>query len=104
MNSQLNKKKIWFVINPISGIGKQKTVEKIPEKKSYIPLTQKKQENPKDMGWLFEDRSMYEKENSTVKRTKGASAGKDIKELYGDDFGKLSAGQQEYILDNIKNE
>ncbi len=29
MNSQLNKKKIWFVINPISGIGKQKTVEKI---------------------------------------------------------------------------
>lgn len=37
MNSALNKQKIWFIINPISGIGKQKIVEKLIA--TYIDLS-----------------------------------------------------------------
>jgi protein TonB len=35
-----------------------------------------------------------------LKRYNGSSINQDIKELYGDEFGKLSPGQQKYIIDN----
>lgn len=88
-------------------------VEPLPPQKPYIPLfTNKKDENltkkiektePKDplYAMLSQDKSVNEKDNAqTNKQQSGASAGKNIKELYGDEFGKLTPGQQKYIIDN----
>jgi len=36
------------------------------------------------------------------KSSSGSSINQNIKELYGDEFGKLSQGQQQYIIDNQK--
>ena len=84
----------------------------LPSKKPYIPLLAAKKENnttkeikkePKKqnkLAWLYED--VAEKETKTEKKaTKNSSSiSQNIKELYGEEFGKLSPGQQQYILDN----
>jgi len=87
-------------------------VEPLPPVKPYIPLLSKKpdvnltkkpkkQEKAKDaMAWLYEDKSAQEKTKEQSKLASGASAGKNIKELYGEEFGKLTPGQQKYIIDN----
>jgi len=92
-------------------------VKPLPPKKPYITLAPKKDLNvtkklpkekpkkeiqkPKDpMAWMYEDKTSKE---DTVKKKKTyneSSINQNIKELYGDEFGKLSAGQQKYILDN----
>ena len=87
-------------------------VEPLPPKKPYIPLLAEKKEHnitkpnkkePKKkekLAWLYED--VAKEESKTKKKTtqSGSSISQDIKELYGEEFGKLSAGQQQYILDN----
>jgi hypothetical protein len=87
-------------------------VEPLPPKKPYIPLLAEKKEHnitkpikkkPKDKGalaWLYED--VADKESKTEKKSNKtrSSISQDIKELYGEEFGKLSPGQQQYILDN----
>lgn len=83
-------------------------VEPLPPQKPYIPLlSKKKDENttkeskPKNsMAWLYEDRSSQEKGQKSKKIAMGGNISQDIKELYGDEFGKLTPGQQKYILDN----
>ena len=81
----------------------QKT-QPLPPVEPYIPYVapdkpkEKKQEDS-EMSWLLEDKSS-EIEKIVSKSTRGARAGKDIRELYGDEFGSLSVGQQQYIVDN----
>jgi outer membrane biosynthesis protein TonB len=87
-------------------------IEPLPPVKPYIPLLAKKPDvnltkkpkketKPKDeMAWLYEDKSALEKKKQQSKLASGASAGKNIKELYGEEFGKLTPGQQKYIIDN----
>ncbi|MEN8303423.1 MAG: energy transducer TonB [Campylobacterota bacterium] len=87
-------------------------VEPLPPTKPYIPLLAKKPDinltkkpkekaKPKDdMAWLYEDKSAQEETKEQSKLASGASAGKNIKELYGEEFGKLTPGQQKYIIDN----
>ena len=83
-------------------------IEPLPAKKIYIPLvTAKKQEenttkenlNPL-YALLSQDKSMQEQETKTTQSNESNNINQNIKELYGDEFGKLSVGQQEYILDN----
>ncbi len=89
----------------------------LPPEKTYIPLPEiKPQESkpiipiqkkeplkpePKDpMAWLYEDKSEEEIKEKVVKNSNASSINQNIKELYGEEFGKLSTAQQEYILDN----
>lgn len=87
-------------------------VEPLPPQKPYIPLlaknkdlnTSKKLEEdtkPKDaMAWMYEDKSQEEEKETKTKVASGGSISQNIKELYGEEFGKLTPGQQEYIIDN----
>ncbi len=92
----------------------QNKVEKLPPSKNtpFIPYEEKKtkeqnltkkeskkSENPL-YSLLSEDHSSEEQQQK--KKTPTASSGvmQNIKELYGEEFGKLSPGQQQYILDN----
>jgi len=80
------------------------------QNKPLIPIAAKQEQNttktppkPKDplYALLSQDHSAQE-ETQTKQRTKTLSKGvaQNIKELYGDEFGKLTPGQQQYILDN----
>jgi len=83
-------------------------VEPLPPQKPFIPLLEKKKDvnitkkvPEKDpMAWMFEDKSSHEKKVQKSKRTTGGNISQNIKELYGTEFGKLSLGQQQYIIDN----
>ena len=87
-------------------------VEPLPPTKPYIPLLSKKPDvnltkkpkektKPKDdMAWMYEDKSAQEEKKESKKVAAGGNISQNIKELYGDEFGKLTPGQQEYILDN----
>jgi outer membrane biosynthesis protein TonB len=79
-----------------------------PPKKPYIPLLEPKKKSPqhtkpkkKDpMAWLYEDKSQQQVKKQTQKASEGGNISQDIRELYGEEFGKLTPGQQKYILDN----
>ncbi|MBN2815922.1 MAG: TonB C-terminal domain-containing protein [Campylobacterales bacterium] len=87
-------------------------IEPLPPKKPYIPLLAKTEEknttkeskdksvNSDPMAWLSEDRSTEQNENKKNNANSGSNVSSDLKELYGEEFGKLSPGQQKYILDN----
>ena len=92
----------------------KKTVKKVkvkplPTKKFYVPLQKKTQQKeikkPKEkqnkLSWLYEDKSAQE-DKDTKKKTiqNNSNISQNIKKLYGDEFGKLTPGQQQYILDN----
>lgn len=87
-------------------------VELLPPRKPFIPLLAKKEDinvskeikkAPKKedpLAWLKEDRSDQEDQKQSTKSLAGNSVSSDVKELYGEEFGKLTPGQQKYILDN----
>lgn len=87
-------------------------IELLPPKKPFIPLLAKKEElnitkqskeTPKEtnpMAWLSEDKSAQESKEEKPTTLAGSNVSSNIKELYGDEFGKLTPGQQKYILDN----
>lgn len=77
-----------------------KPVEKIEVKPKKEKPIEKKKEETSPMDWLLEDKSDEIQEESNKNRSLGTSTGRNIKELYGDKFGELSPGQQEYILSN----
>lgn len=87
---------------------KQPKIEPLPPIKPYIPLTpsplppKKEQESKKESyDWLYEDRSEEQKESKDTKKESGSNIGNsNLKELYGDEFGKLTPGQQKYLIDN----
>lgn len=84
-------------------------VAPLPPTKPYIPLLPKvekptpkaepiKESDP--MAWLSEDKTKSEVQEKKSPVSSGSNISNNIKELYGDTFGKLSAGQQKYILNN----
>ncbi len=87
-----------------------KTVEpkKNLPKKPYMALpdlikskkTEKKEPLDPLYAMLSQDKSNQEQVEQKTKSNSGSSVSQDVKELYGDEFGKLSPGQQKYILDN----
>ena len=107
----------------------QPKVEPLPPKKPYIPLKPKpsqpkkpyislkpkqdinatkietvKKEIKKPIDPLYamlsEDKSSNEVNQQMNTIPSGASASKDMTKLYGNDWGKLTPGEQKYILDN----
>ncbi|MDQ7045607.1 MAG: hypothetical protein Q9M32_06830 [Sulfurimonas sp.] len=74
--------------------------------KPFIPLIKEKakeipkQKKTSEMDWLTEDKSAQIRPQDEIRKSRGMSSGRNIQELYGNDFGKLSAGQQKYIIDN----
>ena len=93
---------------------KIKKTAPLPPKKPFIPLIKPKEEKVKEepikedvkkeenplYAMLSQDKSSEEEPDERTKKSNVASAGKNIQKLYGDEFGKLSIGQQKYILDN----
>ncbi len=83
-------------------------VEPLPPQKPFIPLVEKKTKDvnktkPKKvdpMAWMFEDKSKQEKKVMKKSSASASSINNNIKELYGEEFGKLTPGQQKYIIDN----
>ncbi|WP_304543651.1 hypothetical protein [Sulfurimonas microaerophilic] len=84
-------------------------IELLPPKKPYIPLLAKQEDRnqtketqkPKEsMAWLYEDKSKEESKQKKKSYANGGNISQNIKELYGEEFGKLTPGQQQYILDN----
>lgn len=82
--------------------------EPLPPTKPYIPLerpapAEKKEKKSEEssLDWLYEDKSAEEAKEKTAKQEVGSNIGNtDLRELYGDEFGKLTAGQQKYLIDN----
>jgi len=66
--------------------------------KKFIPM--KKEPEKKPMAWLYEDKSAEEPEKKKKTTTNNSNISQNIKKLYGEEFGKLTPGQQKYILDN----
>ncbi len=82
-------------------------IEPIPPSKPYIPIVppppkeEKEQKTKESYSWLYEDKSKEEKDEKKAKQSSGSSIGSsNLKELYGDMFGKLTPGQQKYLIDN----
>ena len=65
-------------------------------------LTKKKSEKSTNplYALLSEDHSDEEQQQKKKTATSSSGVMQNIKELYGEEFGKLSPGQQQYILDN----
>jgi outer membrane biosynthesis protein TonB len=49
---------------------------------------------------MYEDKSSQEAQKKHKQYSQGGNLSQNIKELYGEEFGKLTPGQQQYILDN----
>ncbi len=79
------------------------------QQKPYIALkdnnvtkkepVKKEKENPL-YAMLSEDKSSEETQKKETKVYSKSSINQNIKELYGDEFGQLTPGQQKYIMDN----
>jgi len=93
----------------------QPKVEPIPPRKPYIPTPppakkyiptappppKEDKEEKEAYSWLYEDKSAEEAKEKEAKQSLGSSIGSSsLKELYGDEFGKLTPGQQKYLIDN----
>ncbi|MEK6658941.1 MAG: energy transducer TonB [Campylobacterota bacterium] len=81
-------------------------IEPLPPTEPYIklpPKKEKKEENNKSnpLAWMEEDKSEQDVKKEDSKKISGSSIGNsDLRELYGDEFGKLTPGQQKYLIDN----
>jgi periplasmic protein TonB len=75
-----------------------KKVELFPSKDELIQQEQLDNKDP--LAWMYEDRSTKEEQTKTKTTSTSSSINQNIKELYGEEFGKLTQGQQKYILDN----
>lgn len=69
-------------------------------KKEYVTLHKKEEKKDDPFAWMKKDMSSQEVKEDDDKTKNGSSINQNIKELYGDEFGKLTPGQQKYILDN----
>ncbi len=100
----LNKPKI----SPKQKMQQRTKIEPLPSPKPFIPLVEKKTKDinktePKKadpMAWMYEDKSKQEKKATRKSSVAASSINNNIKELYGEEFGKLTPGQQQYIIDN----
>jgi outer membrane biosynthesis protein TonB len=88
----------------------QPKVEPLPPEKPYIPLAEEKVEKPKPkkepkkeeslFDILSQDKSAQEAVKEETQTASGSNISQNIKELYGDEFGKMTPGQQQYLIDN----
>ncbi len=84
----------------------QPKVEPLPPEEPYIPLLtqpkeEKKQKKKDPLDWMHQDNSAQEEKKEHYKKEqRGASVGKNLKKLYGSEWGKLTPGQQKYMLNN----
>lgn len=90
---------------PKSAVEEKPKIKELPAKKKHIVLKPKApkpkpKKEPDPFDWLKEDKSDEEVKQEEKKVNSGSKITNDIKELYGDEFGKLTPGQQKYILDN----
>lgn len=72
-------------------------IKPLPPKNKHIKL-QKTEDKLYEL--LSQDKSAEQKVKKKKKSSYENSVNQNIKELYGEEFGNLSVGQQEYILDN----
>jgi len=86
-------------------------IEPLPPTKPYIPLIKKEEpkkvkKEPKikkdPMAWMYEDKSAQEDKTKKVEKSEFGVGGttKQMKKLYGNEWGKLTEGQKRYMLDN----
>ncbi|MDO9266131.1 MAG: TonB family protein [Sulfurimonas sp.] len=77
-------------------------IEPLPPTKPYVELPQKeKKKEKKPYEWLAEDKSSEEVKDKKSEQQSGSNViNSDLKELYGSEFGKLTPGQQKYLIDN----
>jgi len=78
----------------------KKSIPKVaprPPKEPYVPLKPKKKD---PLDWMHEDKSAQEVKSEKEDIKSGSNISQNIKQLYGEEFGKLTAGQQQYIIDN----
>lgn len=107
------KKAIKKSISKIKKQNPKTKIEPMAQLKPFIPLVRAKKENNTTKekiikkgsvnplyAILSQDRSSQEREVKKTKKSSSNNINQNIKELYGKEFGRLSAGQQEYILDN----
>ncbi len=73
-------------------------VEPVKEKPKKLIEKHKKVDDP--LAWMHEDKSSEESEQKSSKKSAGSNVSSNLQELYGEEFGKLTPGQQKYILDN----
>ena len=79
----------------------QPKVEPVPSNKPYIPLLSEPKKKKDPLDWMHQDKSADDKKQKQHKKAdRGASVGKNLKKLYGSEWGKLTPGQQKYMLDN----
>ena len=92
---------------------KPKKIKQLLQNKPYIPLLEAKNETnttrkrvkketkkKEALAWLYKDVAKKETKETNKNRNNGSNISQNIKELYGEEFGKLTPGQQKYILDN----
>ena len=81
----------------------------LPPKKPYIPLQAKKkvknervQKKKDPLAWMSEDKSEPEvkREKKVSSRFGAGGTTREMKALYGSEWGKLTTGQKQYMLDN----
>lgn len=87
-------------LNPKPKPKPQPKIEPSMPQEKYVTLHQKEEKKPDPLAWMKEDVSSQEVKKKEDKSKNGSSINQNIKELYGDEFGKLTSGQQKYILDN----
>ena len=110
--SQLKKIVKSKKIKPKNQIHKHSSIKPITPIKPYIFHTKKLEQNrtkkiekkvpkvDKQLSWLYEDHSNEEQQEQKKNPSDSSSISQDIKKLYGEEFGKLTPGEQKYILDN----
>lgn len=96
---------------PVQSAESRKT-EPIPPVKTYIPLdipalapkipvpAAPKERKKESLEWLYEDRTDKDEKDQKRLQTGSSIGNQNLKELYGDEFGELTPGQQKYLLDN----
>ncbi len=85
---------------PIKPPKQEPKFEPLPPQKPLIELPKKEKKPQDEYSWLSEDRSSEEPQKQEQSGSNTNSINSNIKELYGDEFGKLSSEQQKYIIDN----
>ncbi|OHD98478.1 MAG: hypothetical protein A3E21_02835 [Sulfurimonas sp. RIFCSPHIGHO2_12_FULL_36_9] len=76
-------------------------IEPIPSAKPYVTIEPKKEAKKDPLAWMSEDKSAEEvKDKKSEQQTGNNTINSDLKELYGSEFGKLTPGQQKYLIDN----
>ncbi|MDD5372270.1 MAG: hypothetical protein PHO62_02465 [Sulfurimonas sp.] len=76
-------------------------IEPLLPTEPYVKLPPKDKKNKSDtLDWMYEDKSEQDVKKEDSKKISGSSVNSDLKELYGDEFGKLTPGQQKYLIDN----